>query len=88
MATGAESCNGVDDNCDGIVDEGCPCTGGATCYSGPPETLGVGACHGGTNPCDATGHLGHECNDEVLPVPEKCGDGIDQNCDGIADEGC
>ncbi len=90
VPAGPELCNGVDDNCDGIVDEGCSCAPGAvqSCYSGPMATRGVGACIAGNATCDSTGHIGSSCLGEVVPVPEKCGDGVDQNCDGAVDEGC
>src|SRR5262245_62111820 len=58
-----------------------------TCYSGPLSTDGIGACHAGTQTCaDGTGY--GECTGEVTPSPEVCSDGLDNDCDGIADEGC
>ena len=39
-----ETCNNVDDNCNGSVDEGVM----QGCYTGPAGTSGVGPCHGGT----------------------------------------
>ncbi len=76
VAPTTESCNGVDDNCDGRTDEGNP-GGGALC--GP--SLGTCAqgrmtCMGGTLTCvGATG-----------PTTETC-DGLDNDCDGMIDEG-
>jgi hypothetical protein len=82
-----ELCNGLDDNCDGQVDEGCECTAGETqpCWSGPPDLEGIGTCVGGMQTCDVNGNWG-ACAGEVLPVTETC-DGDDDDCDGEIDEG-
>jgi len=79
-----EVCNGVDDNCDGVVDEGCggPCTGNATEACG----LDVGACVPGTRTC--VGGQWGACVGGVEPVAELCDNGVDDNCDGVVDEGC
>ncbi len=44
-----ERCDGVDNNCNGTVDDGCACTPGMTrqCYGGPAGTMGVGPCRAG-----------------------------------------
>lgn len=86
LASDIEKCNGLDDNCDGQVDEGCSCIDGQmqACYTGGASTLGVGACHGGTQLC--AGGVWGPCNGQQLPVPEIC-NAIDDNCDGAADEG-
>ncbi|MEZ4298651.1 MAG: MopE-related protein, partial [Polyangiaceae bacterium] len=87
----AESCgNTTDDDCDGQVDEGCVCTPGMLdyCYSGPPGTLGLGACQAGTHQCNATGTAWGPCNGEVLPTTESCGTAADDDCDGQVNEGC
>ena len=83
---GVEDCDGVDDNCDGDVDEGCTCTNGTTqpCYTGPMGTDGVGPCTAGTQTC-AGGQWG-DCVGQVLPASETC-DAVDQDCDGNVNEG-
>jgi hypothetical protein len=80
--------DGVDQNCNGIADEGCPCSTGATrpCYTGPAPTRGIGICADGTQPC-VDEVWSEDCNDQVLPDPEVC-DGQDHDCNGVADNGC
>jgi len=75
----AESCNGLDDDCDGRLDEQLPNTGAAC-------VVGQGACAvEGTLRCaDETGAL--ICDATPLrPTPESC-NGIDDDCDGSIDE--
>ncbi len=88
-----EECNGVDDNCDGQIDEECSCpTAGATrsCYGGPAGSIGVGVCRAGAQRCtaDAVGRLmWGECDGMVVPDFESC-NSVDDDCDGVVDEGC
>jgi hypothetical protein len=49
------------------------------------DTEGVGPCHGGHQTCTAAGQWGN-CDGEVIPVGETCGDGLDNNCNGAVDE--
>jgi Putative metal-binding motif len=71
----------------GDVDPSAPCTPGETvaCYEGQDGTKGVGPCKGGTRTCTAAGMWGG-CDGEVVPVGEACGDGADNNCNGMVDE--
>ena len=82
----AEVCNGIDDDCNGAVDD--QAGGGKlteACYSGPPATLGVGTCRAGSRTCDS-GSWG-VCLDEVTPLADPCSaaeanqTGADRNCD-------
>ena len=79
-----EICNGVDDDCDGIVD-------GITepCYTGDhgcdlAKGKCVGACRIGYRVC-TNGEFG-ECMNERVPSVETC-DCFDDDCDGMADNG-
>ena len=72
----AEICDGVDNNCNGTVDEGNP-GGGATCGSA------IGACRTGTLTCSAGGLV---CTGSLAPAVETC-NGIDDDCDGTVDDG-
>ncbi|TNE49699.1 MAG: LamG domain-containing protein [Deltaproteobacteria bacterium] len=82
----SEECNGLDDNCDGTVDEGCDCKPGATkpCYTGPAGTEGKGLCKEGSLTCDSSGKWG-ACQGSVAPTTEECNN-ADDDCDGTVDE--
>nr|WP_280959891.1 DUF6531 domain-containing protein [Anaeromyxobacter dehalogenans] len=71
-----DSGNGIDDDFDGCIDEGCtigepPCTCTAACSSRSCNPATVATC----DPFKA----------DALEV---CGNGTDENCNGLADEGC
>ena len=84
-----EVCNGVDDNCDDTVDNGA--TDAPTWYGdgdgdGTGGDVAFAACEAPTGFVAETG----DCDDEdkgVNPavVDDSC-DGLDQNCDGVADD--
>ena len=61
---------------------------GATrsCYDGASGTEGVGPCHGGTQTCDGATHTWGACSGEQVPMGEVCGNGVDDNCNGMVDE--
>ncbi|MCZ7682042.1 MAG: putative metal-binding motif-containing protein [Sandaracinaceae bacterium] len=73
-------CDGLDNDCDGVADEGCTCVDGAT----QPCGSDVGACVAGTQTCVA-GAWG-ACAGEVGVTPETC-NGDDDDCDGTIDDG-
>ena len=82
-----EACDGKDNNCNGIIDEGiilgAPCDPAydATKYAG--HLTFTGECATGLTACD--GHGGVVCEGGKGPSPEVC-DGKDNDCDGQVDE--
>jgi hypothetical protein len=72
-------CDGVDNDCDGTVDEGCACADGDT----RPCGSDVGTCTMGVQLCVAG--IWGACTGETPPTQEVC-DGEDNDCDGQADE--
>ncbi len=72
--------NGEDDDCDGVIDDGCQCTDGDTQACGRDR----GVCQAGTQTC-AGGAWG-DCTGAVGGSEETC-NGLDDDCDGTTDEG-
>lgn len=100
LATGAESCDGADNDCNGTVDDGFdlmtdPLNCG-TCGNACSVVNGVGTCVAGA--CQVAGCLsGYRDNDAMVPGCEyKCPvfpplafescNGLDDDCDGSVDE--
>ncbi|MFH0978955.1 MAG: S8 family serine peptidase [Candidatus Woesearchaeota archaeon] len=68
-----EICNGLDDDCDGVLD-------GSELITRQCGASNIGICTFGIEKCDNNGNFVN-CS-AMFPQPEVCGDGIDQNCDG------
>ena len=72
-----ESCNGADDDCDGLTDNGT----GFECVLETVEGCATTCATTGERRCDAS------CRwTECVPPAETC-DNLDQDCDGVADDG-
>ncbi|MCK6548399.1 hypothetical protein L6R52_21305 [Myxococcota bacterium] len=87
------TCDGIDRACTGNPLGGCTCTVGQTrgCYTGPANTRGIGACRDGSEQCVQAGagsNWGGVCTGQVTPSTEVCGNFVDDDCNGAADEGC
>jgi TolB-like protein len=72
------TCDGIDDNCNGQIDEG---------YVSMTTTCGVGACSSTASTSCVGGRIIGSCVPGI-PVAEICGDGSDNDCNGAVDEGC
>ena len=74
----AETCNGLDDDCNGTIDDG---IAPVACYDGPPSTANIGECRNGTQVCQGgsfgapagAGFIPGACGGQVLPKAEICG---------------
>jgi hypothetical protein len=77
----AEVCDGIDNNCNGVVDDG---IAGAACE--PPGTP-AGLRYGGNSQCQmGVQYCNQACLGFVGPTPEVT-DLIDNDCDGVAEDG-
>ncbi len=88
-------CDGLDNDCDGDIDEGCDCQEGQSrsCYGGKVGCLLSGGsyqckglCKEGTQICQQG--KWSRCKGERLPANKEECNGKDDNCDGQTDEGC
>ena len=77
----AERCNGVDDDCDGKIDEGCDGDGDGWCAKGSQLQGNPQACPNGAGDCDDT-------RADIHPGAVEVCNGRDDDCNDKADEGC
>jgi hypothetical protein len=85
-----EICNGIDDDCDGEIDEGVK-----TFYYPDEDRDGYGSIALSVFQCSPPANytsIGGDCNDNNSAInpgaAEICGNGIDDNCNDQTDEGC
>lgn len=78
----AEVCNELDDDCDGVINNGDP-GGGQPCTDPCPGGVCEGQCQPGVTVCTGTTIL---CVGGVGPSLELC-DNVDNDCNGLVDEG-
>src|SRR5207247_1033073 len=70
----AEICsNGIDDDCNGRVDENCSCMPGTVqpCFGGPPGRRHIGICRDGLQICRMSGTWAN-CTGDTRPGDDVC----------------
>ncbi len=88
----AEICNGIDDDCDGLVDGQDDDVQGASTWYEDADGDGYGDASGGMPAChQPSGHVadGSDCDDddgEISPEAGEICNGIDDDCDGLVDD--
>ena len=74
------NCDGLDNDCNGAVDENCTCENGKT----QPCESDIGVCESGTQTCN-NGSWG-DCENQITGTAEVC-NGLDDDCNGYIDDG-
>jgi len=82
VPSGEEVCDGLDNDCDGGIDEGLSGAGGEPVERTPCGTDLFGPCGVGRLACIDGGEV---CVPDRMPEPERC-NRVDDDCDGTVDE--
>jgi len=72
-----DTCDGIDDDCDGVADED---------FTGQATSCGVGECAAAGSETCVGGVLGDDCAPTTPAADDASCDGLDDDCDGEADE--
>ncbi len=75
--------NNVDDDCNGLVDDGCMCDPGnlVVAVCGPGTENGI--CKNGLQTCSPDGLSWGDCYGAVFPLDAEICNGLDDNCDNV-----
>ena len=86
----------IDNDCNGTINDGvvtgaagCVCIPSTQldCYTGAPGTQNVGECKVGKMSCDVSGKAWGSCTGEVIPAVDDCTDALDNDCNGVVNDG-
>ena len=88
----AETCNGIDDDCDGDIDDDDPSVSGTTTFYADLDGDGYGDAGNTLDACQAPSSYGSDATDcddataAVSPAAAETCNGIDDDCDGDIDD--
>jgi YD repeat-containing protein len=77
-ASGDQTCDGVDDDCNGVADQD---------YVQLATSCGLGACQASGGTSCVGGQVTDSCSPGLPASADATCDGLDENCNGLADEG-